>query len=73
MIVVGWMFDQFADPIRRARLAAKIGLAENVFWLAGRGIDPEKLPHLFEPILESRLYPLKITQKIAIDLFNAAH
>lgn len=40
VLVVGWAFDQFADPIRCARLAKKFDLPENIFWKVAREVAP---------------------------------
>ena len=40
VLVVGWTFDQFADPIRCARLARSFDLPENTFWKVAREMAP---------------------------------
>ncbi len=40
VLVVGWAFDQFADPIRCARLSKSFNLPENIFWKVAREVAP---------------------------------
>ncbi|MBC7397779.1 MAG: PocR ligand-binding domain-containing protein [Bdellovibrionales bacterium] len=40
VLVVGWAFDQFADPIRCSRLAKSFDLPENILWKVAREVAP---------------------------------
>jgi signal transduction histidine kinase len=40
VLIVGWAFDQFADPIRCSRLSKCFNLPENLFWKVAREVAP---------------------------------
>jgi signal transduction histidine kinase len=40
ILVVGWAFDQFPDPIRCARIGRTFDLPENLFWKVAREVAP---------------------------------
>lgn len=55
VIVYGWVFDQFSDPVRCAKLARLFGLPENLFWVTARGVAPMSRERLrtFASLLET--------------------
>lgn len=70
VIVYGWVFDQFADPVRCAKLARLFNLPENIFWITARGIAPVSRERLrtFASLLETLVHSTLAQMSTVLDV-----
>jgi signal transduction histidine kinase len=70
VIVYGWVFDQFADPVRCAKLARLFELPENLFWTTARGVAPMSRERLrtFASLLETLVHSTLAQMSTVLDV-----